>query len=603
MTEEIPPLDPSSEPPEDWCDEQADEPHAQEANSPPSMLREVRLWEHESHSEIASAVLAQLAKDNLLLRRGGSVVAVRGWDPDHGPRKTAIGDDGQARPTIAIQRDAPIIRALNGGSLDFEVDHHLQFFVKKKVKDGEEIRRSSCPARVLHMIAGVGGDRILAPIEGILRAPSLRSDGSVITQPGYDPATGYYLATHDSVEGLLSEKPTLDKARRALAALQDLFAPTMPDPSGDGRIYGFPWKRGMVETIVPIALAMTVFARPALVCVPAFAIDASTPGSGKGLTVGLCSILATGEEPARAGWPSAPEEQEKTLGSYALLSPPIIAWDNVRGKIQNEHLENALTTDRYGFRLLGAHDFKIMPFRPIVTFTGNNMQFGGDMPRRLIVARLEPDTEHPDRIPREAFRHPNILRLAREKRAYYAAAILCILRAYVLAGMPSQGLTLGSFSTEAGGLGWVDLIGGALAWVGAGNITDFSAKESADEPEEWQYLRTLLAIWPRLDPDHRGITLATLVGLLYPSDVVELIRKGQHVPPSMSDWSAERAALQGLAHARDRDIPDSGRIGNALRPFRARWFSIGDKRERRFVHAVGADGQPQRPARWKIEER
>jgi hypothetical protein len=588
--------EPASEPPPEF--EEMEEEH------PP--LPTIRLDEYEKPSAAATAVLEALAETHAVVRRGGAIVAVRGWNPDEPHiRRTAEGSDGIERPVIAVREGSPVVRIIRGGALDFAIDDSLNFTQTRKPKgrppkdgpspDHREVR-VSCPPRIQSMAAGVGGDRILRPLEGILQVPSMRPDGTVIERPGYDPATGYYLASRVKLTHL-RENPDLDRAVHARRYLQDLFAPTVNDK------FGFPWRRGWDETIVPIALAMSILVRPATGNNPAFVVDASTPGSGKGKVVGVCSILATGEEPGRAGWPAAPEEQEKTLGAYAAMAPPLIAWDNVRGQISNSHLENALTTPYYDFRVLGFSDMMRLPFRCICTFTGNNCGLAGDMPRRCIICRLEPHTEHPDRLPAECFRHPHIEEHVRKNRAKYVAALLTIPRAYVLAGMPDQGLRMGSFDRASGGLGWIELVGGSLAWAGAGDITQFSGKENIDEPEEWGHARTLLGAWGRIDVGGSGATLSSVIATLYPQEAIEVIRKGGQPPMANPDWTNERAAAQALSRCPDRAIPDSTKLGNAMRPFIGRWFQVSG-RERRFVHAISpTTAKPYVPARWKLEER
>jgi putative DNA primase/helicase len=499
---------------------------------------------------------------------------------------------------VAVRDGSPVVRGVKGGALDYTIDREMTFVGRAKGKKGEgQERKVSCPQRVQGMIAGIGGDRVLMPLEGILQVPSMRPDGTIIEAPGYDPATGYYLASRVKLSNL-NPNPTQTHAVNARKYLQDLFAPTVGDK------LGFPWRRGWDETIVPIALAMSALVRPAVGCVPAFVIDASTPGSGKGKVVGVCSIIATGDEPGRAGWPTSPEEQEKTLGAYASMAPPIIAWDNVRGRISNTHLENALTTPHYDFRVLGFSDMMRLPFRCICTFTGNNCGLGGDMPRRCIVCRLEPQTEHPDRYAPENFRHPHIENHTRTNRAKIVSALLTIPRAFVLAGMPDQGVRMGSFDQASGGLGWIELVGGALKWAGAGDITEFSGKENIEEPEEWGHARTLLGSWPRIDTAGLGVPLSAVLSLIYPQDVIEALRKGAAVPKVHDlEWGDQRAAIQSLSRCPDRAIPDSTKLGNAIKPFLGRWFHVAGH-ERRFVHAISpATGKAFVPARWKVEER
>jgi hypothetical protein len=163
---------------------------------------------------------------------------------------------------------------------------------------------------------------------------------------------------------------------------------------------------------------------------------------------------------------------------------------------------------------------------------------------------------------------------------------------------------MGSFDKSSGGLGWIELVGGALKWCGAGDITEFGGKDNIEEPEEWGHIRTLLASWHRLDPSAHGLELSEVRSLLYPEEVVEILRKGGKPPPSsFGDWHAERAAIQALARTPDRMVPDTTKLGNHMRPYINRWFRVGD-RDRSFARAISpATGKSYVPARWKVEER
>ena len=136
---------------------------------------------------------------------------------------------------------------------------------------------------------------------------------------------------------------------------------------------------------------------PAVGNVPATAIDASTPGSGKGKIVGLCSIIATGDEPARSGWPSIQKSKTKRLEAM-----PSRAADYCFRQRTRWHLEPMLGKRSHNANLWLSCPWRArnhdVPFRSIVTFTGNNLSFVGDMIRRIIIGRLGPQTEHPDKL-------------------------------------------------------------------------------------------------------------------------------------------------------------------------------------------------------------
>jgi hypothetical protein len=171
-------------------DEHEEPPTFEDIDDPPESRPVVRL-DDQRPSAITDATLAALASRNILHRRGGYVVAVRGWSQGEAPIRTATGQDGIERPQVAIREGSPVVRIVRGGALDYVIDRELTFI--RTVKGQEKV--VTCPPRVQSMVQGVGGDQVLSPLESILQVPSLRPDGTVIETPGYDAQTGYYLAS------------------------------------------------------------------------------------------------------------------------------------------------------------------------------------------------------------------------------------------------------------------------------------------------------------------------------------------------------------------------------------------------------------------------
>ena len=151
---------------------------------------------------------------------------------------------------MAIREGSPVVRMVRGGALDYVIDRELAFCAHRQRQRKDCFMSAACPK----MIAGVGGDQVLPPLESIIQVPSLRPDGTVIDVPGYDVATGYYLASKVRLSHLHAS-PTKDNAIRARDFLKSIFGPN------DATKLGFPWHRPD-EWIVPLALAMTALCRP-----------------------------------------------------------------------------------------------------------------------------------------------------------------------------------------------------------------------------------------------------------------------------------------------------------------------------------------------------
>jgi hypothetical protein len=280
--------------------------------------------------------------------------------------------------------------------------------------------------------------------------------------------------------------------------------------------------------------------------------------------VQICSLIVQGRTVAATNWPRAVEEQEKMLGAYALAAPSLLFLDNLRGTIAGEKLEGLLTNEHTGFRILGRMDPIDVPWRSLIMIAGNNAQLGGDMHRRMIVGRLQPKDEHPEKILPEHRRFPEIEKHALENRERYIAAGLTILRAYVLAGCPSPPY-VASFQS------WARLVGGALKWIGAGDLTKYVGTNAADEEDETLALRILAHDWARMDETGEGMTVASVRALLYTQDVLEAVRQGQERKPD--SWESMREAIEMLTQARPGTMPDARKLGDKIRGSKGRNFS------------------------------
>lgn len=500
-----------------------------------------------SRPDMAHEAIGALAQAKHTYRRGPLLSQIVEATPE---------DDAHRRHPI--RRGTPIIRELPMGSLLCELERRIEW--KKYSAKAEDWVPADCPDGLARIIAAEGPtDGRLPDLLGVLQAPALRPDGTIINEHGYDEQTGYYLAGRAILR--MPPEPSQDDAKIAWIELARLFG---GDDNETSR--GFPWEKPE-DCIVPIAGLLTLLARPAIenpACVPAFFFDAPVRGSGKGTLVQICSLIVQGRTVAATNWPRAIEEQEKTLGAYALAAPSLLFLDNLRGTIAGEKLEGLLTNEYTGFRILGRMDPIDVPWRSLIMIAGNNAQLGGDMHRRMIVGRLQPKEEHPEKILPEHRRFPEIEKHALEHRERYIAAGLTILRAYALAGCPSPPY-VASFGS------WARLVGGALKWIKAGDITAYVGTNVADEEDETLALRTLANDWARLDEKGEGMTVAVVRAALYPQEVLEAARSGQERAPD--GWESMREAIETLTQARPGTSPDMRKLGDKIRAVKGRNFN------------------------------
>lgn len=395
------------------------------------------------------------------------------------------------------------------------------------------------PMEVVAAVMARGEYPGIRPITSIIETPSMRPDGSVIDRPGYDAATGYVYLPQRAYPAIPLH-PTIDDARAALRELEEPWL-DFPATTPAGKA-------------VPLAAALTHTARPAIVgAVPAFFHDASTRGSGKTLVVRCVIIIAQGREAALITWSEDPAETEKTLGALALRGATSAIYDNVVGTFGGAALDKVLTaTDRVSLRVLGKSEQPELPWRATILATGNNAVLGRDTARRTLVQRLEPGVERPEERDTSTYRIPQLERWCMEHHPRLVAAALTLLRAYVVAGRPSQGLTAwGSYQP------WADLIANAIVWAGGPNVLEARATVAAEEDETTAALRALLPLWRAFAAD--GCSARHAIDALYSPDYM----RGQAAPDG---WDDLRAAIETLAPpSRPGQRPDPKQLGYALR--------------------------------------
>jgi len=374
---------------------------------------------------------------------------------------------------------------------------------------GDDLQDVHPPKWAVDGVLGRGHWPRLRPLVAVAEAPTMRPDGTILAEPGYDPATGIYLAP--GVRVSVPERPTRDHAATAAGALLDVIA-DFPVASEAGRSA---WLAGVV----------TVAVRPAIEGpTPMLIADASGRGAGKTLAVDALATIATGRDAARTAYASDDAEMRKRITAIALAGDPLCLLDNVVGTLGCPSLDAALTGTIWRDRVLGSSAMTAeLPMRTTWTATGNGLDIGADLVRRSILVRLEPMVEHPEE--RTGFRHPRLLEHVRSHRAELLSAALTIARAYVVAGRPDQRLTpMGSYTA------WSDVVRSAIVWAGLADQCATIAEIRACDPRA-DALRRLLDVWPA-EPDA-------------PIAVAELLERatpGSTWRAALTEWCPPRGA-------------------------------------------------------------
>jgi hypothetical protein len=362
-------------------------------------------------------------------------------------------------------------------------------------------------------------------LEGIIQAPSLRPDGSVIHTPGYDPLTRlYYNPAPDLHVPEIPDQPTPDHVAVAVDQLQDLLDQ-------------FPFADAASKAHILAAMVTLVLRAGITGSIPVLLIDASAAGSGKSLLANSISVIATGAPAPMFSMPGDSEEWRKLLTSVVMAGLPYAVIDNLNARLESGQFCKVITERRHADRILGVSELVDMPAQTMWAATGNNIQVGGDMPRRGYWSRLEPGCSDP--FLRTGFKYPLLLEHARSRRGELIAGILCMARAWFVAGQPAPRIRpLGGFER------WTVMIGGILQYAGVeGFLGNAQAlyDDADDEAREWEVFFRLLRrvfsedfavnqIWDRLrqpeerDADVRPSELRAAV----PSSVKEFLDRGEN---------------------------------------------------------------------------
>lgn len=398
----------------------------------------------------------------------------------------------------------------------------------------------------------------MRPLRGVVEAPVMRADGSILDTPGYDPATHLFAAFDEvAAKAALAAVPARPTKAEAIAAFAVLRGLVRNFPF-ENEAHASTWIAGLLTMF-----ARLVFTGPA----PLFFIRANTRGSGKTLLAELPYIIATGERPAMLGWSGNEEEFEKLVTTEAIAGSQCIIIDNITGTFKSATLDRILTSGRHRARILGGNQKYDGPFLAVWWGTGNNVETSDDLAsRRTAPIELVSEVERPeDRTGFDADKEGDdtgtaaLRAKARRERWRYVAAAVTILRAWHFNDRPGRDLSAwGSFES------WSRVVRGAIVFAGGADPgkahEEFRDAASADVGQ----LRDLVTAWDKavrverlLSPGGESLARALKNLLRVPRE------KGKDAP-----GDDLRDALEAIAGGESIDRwrgEHSGRVGRFLR--------------------------------------
>jgi hypothetical protein len=310
----------------------------------------------------------------------------------------------------------------------------------------------------------------LRALVGIVGAPVLRPDGSLLQSPGYDPATRLYLASKVPIDPV-PEQPDGAQVSEALTFMLDRFL-------GD-----FPWA-GPADKANYLGLLVTPVLRSYLrTLIPFGVVTSTTPSSGK--TILTCGLgMLYGQRVLT--WPGS-DDAELRKAITSVLADPVgtIIFDNLaEGTVIDSPVLARLITDRtWADRVLGKNATAAFTNDRVWTATGNNLRLGGDMRTRSVLVGLDPKMPRPEE--RTGFAIENldqwILMPANQRMVLHH--LLVLVADWTRHGAPRKaGVTMRQFTP------WAQAVGGFLAHHGVeGFLANVETVRDIDDDEaDWQ---------------------------------------------------------------------------------------------------------------------
>jgi Bifunctional DNA primase/polymerase, N-terminal len=367
----------------------------------------------------------------------------------------------------ADEHDAPIIEEASESVMRHHLTRSANFVREIHRKSGTEHTDVSPPRDVVQDVMSVP-HLPFPPLIGVPRTPFFRADGSLVSEPGYDASSRlYYVPVHRGFAVAVPSQPSADDLASAIALLDEAV--------GD-----FPYS-DEASAANTIALMLTPILRNVMSGpVPLALLDKPVAGTGGSLLAEVVSILATGAPAGMMGSPRNDEEVRKQITSALMRGNLVITIDNVSGRLEAPSLSRALTSEFWEDRILGRSEIVRLPQRACWICSGNNLQVGGDLPRRCYWVRLDAGVERP--WERKGFRHPDLKSWVSGSRARLVGALLTLGRNWFAEGKPQGSASIGSFES------WSRVIGGVLGAAGVqgflGNL-DAMYERAADGTGDW----------------------------------------------------------------------------------------------------------------------
>ena len=353
----------------------------------------------------------------------------------------------------------------------------------------DEWVKAMAPMNVAETLLDRDGKWNFPEIVGVIATPTMRPDGTLLINQGYDAATRLLLIEPPPMP-VIPDAPTRADALRALALLEALVKKS---PFVDG-----------VAKSVALSGIITAVVRGAFAVAPMHASTAPVAGTGKSFLWDLPAAISSGQRRIPVIAYGNETEIEKRLVGVLLSGQPLVSIDNVNGELKSDFLAQVIEQHILDLRPLGRSPLTRIETGALTTYcSGNNITIVGDLCRRTIRRGWTPkwkihstSSMSPTRSPpswRTGHLHRglsnNLPRLRRRRPTGIVAAIGIVE-------------------------GWSDTVRSALVWLGQDDCVASMEITRAEDPQR-AALSDVLTTWGNAITVGYGgrVTLAVAVEL------------------------------------------------------------------------------------------
>jgi len=477
-------------------------------------------------------------------------------------RNARIFRRGSSLVTVSVDEKRTVLQRVGEHTLSCYLTETFWFYIFKS--KGEELVKTQVhpPTWLAKSLVDGRSFPMMREISGITETTFVRSNGTLVSEPGWDRETEYYVKSVEGVEKII-EYPSRNDARNAAERIFKL-------------VEQFPFTSN-ADRAAWLSALLTVVNRPGINdCTPGFVINSNKAGTGKGKLVDIIGCIATGRKIDVTPFPQKDEEIDKLKTTFAMSGTSVVHFDNApNGSTYGSGpLDSMITSSTINNRILGENrSTGDMPLRCFWFITGNNISPVKDAHRRWLTCNLSTKLENPEE--RSDISIKDIIQHTKDNRTNYLIDALTILRAHAVAGYPSgSDSQLGSFES------WDKIVRGAV-WYATGLDCTTTRREAKQNSRE--YLRTLELFegWKSYQeqfPDQRGHKISTILA---------------HLDKGMSLGEEPHPLFSALSnYGRNGNLPSPNVIGRILTELKDTPFE---------GHKIVQVGKPSGTILWHID--